>query len=152
MPSAGECDNENRAGYNEYVFECRQQALFWHNIWRANGSPRHGVIADIRRNTRAGYHYTLRYIDRNKNRLQADKVKDIESQIRSSCEGDACHSGHSITLESVKEAVLTLKSGENDGTCTSSCTSDHIISGTERLYLNMALLFTCMLKHGFVPK
>ena len=76
MPSAGECDNKNKAGWNEYVSECRQQALFWHNMWRANGSPRHGVIADIWRNTRVRYHYALRYIDRNKNRLHTDKMDE----------------------------------------------------------------------------
>ena len=35
-----------------------------HDLWRINGSPRHGTIADIMRHMRAKYHYAIRYVKR----------------------------------------------------------------------------------------
>ncbi len=49
-------------GWNDHVEEKRQRAIFWHNLWKENNSPREGILADIRRNTRAEYHLALRHI------------------------------------------------------------------------------------------
>ena len=48
-------------GWNEHVAERRESAMVWHFMWQQNGSPREGVIADIRKRTRAAYHYAIRY-------------------------------------------------------------------------------------------
>ena len=47
-----------------HVEESKKTSLFWHNLWRINGSPRQGTIADIMRRTRAKYHYAIRYVKR----------------------------------------------------------------------------------------
>ena len=48
-------------GWTGQVAERRQRALFWHSIWKECGSPNNGAVADIRRYTRARYHYAVRY-------------------------------------------------------------------------------------------
>ena len=55
-------------GWNEMVENNFRNALFWHKLWVENGRPAAGVIADIRRATRARYHDS---------RKQAIKNKDI---------------------------------------------------------------------------
>ena len=52
------------AGWNAYVRPYRENAMFWHAIWKSSGSPRHGVLADIRRSTRARYHNAFRRVKR----------------------------------------------------------------------------------------
>ena len=47
----------NIPGWNMHVEESKKTSLFWHDLWRINGSPRQGTIADIMRRTRAKYHY-----------------------------------------------------------------------------------------------
>ena len=38
-------------GWNEYVKPKLEASLFWHNIWKDCGRPRHGNVADIMRRT-----------------------------------------------------------------------------------------------------
>ena len=47
-----------------HVEESKKTSLFWHNLWRINGSPRQGTIADIMRRTQAKYHYAIHYVKR----------------------------------------------------------------------------------------
>lgn len=68
IPSTSQSDGKKtRAlpGWNEYVSPARDKSLLWHNIWLECGRPRHGVITDIMRRTRAAYHYAIRFIKRN---------------------------------------------------------------------------------------
>lgn len=46
-------------GWKEYVEPEREKCLFWHKIWKDNGSPRNGLLADIRLTTRAKYHCVI---------------------------------------------------------------------------------------------
>ena len=56
--------SSNILGWNMHVEESKKTSLFWHNLWRINGSPKQGTIADIMRRTRAKYHYAIRYVKR----------------------------------------------------------------------------------------
>ena len=56
--------SSNIPGWNMHVEESKKTSLFWHDLWRINGSPRQGTIADIMRRTRAKYHYAIRYVKR----------------------------------------------------------------------------------------
>ena len=49
-------------GWNDIVEEHRERALFWHQLWKDNNSPREGLIADIRQKTHAKYHYASRLV------------------------------------------------------------------------------------------
>ena len=49
-------------GWNDIIRDFRDRAMFWHNMWKDMGSPRQGVVADIRRSTRARYHLAIRQL------------------------------------------------------------------------------------------
>ncbi len=48
--------------------------MFWHHLWIDNGRPRHGLIADIRRRTRAGYKRAVKLVKRNQSDIKIDKM------------------------------------------------------------------------------
>jgi len=52
----------------------RESAIFWHGMWKDNGSPRQGILADIRRSTRARYHYAIRYVKRNMVHVSSERM------------------------------------------------------------------------------
>lgn len=62
------------ADWNEEVKVLREKAIVWHTIWVENGRPHNGAVADIRRRTRAAYHYAVRKVKNNKERVAADKL------------------------------------------------------------------------------
>ena len=37
--------------------------MFWHTLWKDNGSPRNGILADVHRETRVKCHYMIIYIE-----------------------------------------------------------------------------------------
>ena len=57
------------AGWNEYVREHKDEALYRHQIWLDNGRPSQGEIAFNRRRTRAKYNYAIRFVNKEKNRI-----------------------------------------------------------------------------------
>ena len=63
-------------GWTEQVAEPRERAIFWHSIWKECGSPINGVVADIRRYTRARYHYAVRYAKKQADVERAKKVAE----------------------------------------------------------------------------
>ena len=65
IPQIGRNNNYNKTvpHWKEYVEPHRNRAIFWHNIWKDCGSPRNGVIAETRCNTRAKYHQIIRGSD-----------------------------------------------------------------------------------------
>ena len=44
------CNRKYIPGWNEYMYivPYRDRAMLWHNIWKDNGRPRSGIVADIR--------------------------------------------------------------------------------------------------------
>ena len=63
-------------GWNEGVEEHKRRAIFWHNLWKSNGSPREGTVADIRRRTRAQYHYAIKTVRKNQERHKAQNFAE----------------------------------------------------------------------------
>ena len=65
IPQIGRNNNYKKTvpHWKEYVEPHRNRAIFWHNIWKDCGSPRNGVIAESRCNTRAKYHQIIRGSD-----------------------------------------------------------------------------------------
>ena len=43
-------------------------------MWKDSGSPRHGELANVRRWSRAQYHYALRQVKNNKDKISADNM------------------------------------------------------------------------------
>jgi exonuclease III len=64
------------AGWTDDVEPFRDKAIFWHNLWKDNGFPRNGVIADIRRQTRARYHLAVKQAKQNGDKRRAQKMAD----------------------------------------------------------------------------
>ena len=54
-------NNKNLLGWNAYVKDKRDKAIFWHKMWKDAGSPKDGAIADLRRSTRAEYHKAIKF-------------------------------------------------------------------------------------------
>ena len=52
-------------GWNEFVKPYREKALLWHEIWKSAGSPTQGHLAMIRRQTRAKYHWAVKFVKKN---------------------------------------------------------------------------------------
>ena len=69
--SSNEPGNNIIAGWNENVKEKREISLFWHFIWKENGKPRNGIIANIARKTRATYHYAIRSAIKNQTQIRS---------------------------------------------------------------------------------
>ena len=42
------------------MLKSQKESLFWHRIWQGQGCPRVGTIAEIRRKSKASYHYAIR--------------------------------------------------------------------------------------------
>ena len=49
-------------GWNRYVREHRERAIFWHQVWKSAGSPQSGIIGHTRRSTRAQCHQTVKLV------------------------------------------------------------------------------------------
>ncbi len=61
-------------GWNDYAASYKDQAMFWHILWKENGSPHAGIVADIRRRTRAKYHKILRQLQNNQKQIRSLKM------------------------------------------------------------------------------
>ena len=69
----------------------REKAMFWHSMWCNAGRPRNGIIANIRRSTRAKYHKAVRDLCRNEhylrmkcmaNNIYKDKSRNLWTEIK----------------------------------------------------------------------
>ena len=63
-------------GWNDNVEHYFRVALFWHNQWVSNGRPEEGIFATIRRETRAQYHKARKFVIKNKDIIQSEKLAE----------------------------------------------------------------------------
>jgi hypothetical protein len=64
------------AGWSEFVQPLRDKSLFWHKLWLECDRPRTGAVADCMRRTRAAYHYAIRNVKRDKDKIINDRLAD----------------------------------------------------------------------------
>jgi len=50
--------------------------MFWHKLWKEYGSPRTGIVFDIRRKTRWEYHLILNIVKCNKDAISVHKMSE----------------------------------------------------------------------------
>ena len=62
------------SGWNQIVSPLKEQALFWHKLWKDNNCPHTGLLADIRRRTRANYHNVLKKVQRNQAQIKVENM------------------------------------------------------------------------------
>ena len=51
--------------------------MLWHDIWLQCGRPRNGFVSDIRRSSRAKYHYELKLLQRNDKLLRKKRMCEL---------------------------------------------------------------------------
>ena len=89
IPSSSSRFRKAVPGWNEYVENYFKSALFWHFLWKENGQPLNGLLADIRRKTRSQYHQAYKMVLRHEGELRLDK---IESEFNHGSDLNAWHS------------------------------------------------------------
>ena len=62
-------------GWNDYVEKYFRSALLWHFLWKENGQPLAGLLAEIRRKTRSQYHQAYKMVLRYEGELKLDKIE-----------------------------------------------------------------------------
>ena len=60
--------------WSKHVWEYKEKSIFWHKLWKDNGSPNNGILFDIRRKTRWEYHRILKIVKRNREGLSAERM------------------------------------------------------------------------------
>ena len=63
-------------GWNSFVQPFKDKSIFWHNVWRDSGSPKHGQIAENRRLARAKYHWAIKQTKKEANNYILNKTAD----------------------------------------------------------------------------
>jgi hypothetical protein len=66
-------------GWNEYVDQYFRSSLLWHDIWKANGQPSQGIIADLHKKTRSEYHKICKMVMRREGEIKSDKMAEALS-------------------------------------------------------------------------
>ena len=66
--------NQRFPGWNEYCKDKRKVALNWHNIWKDNGRPRHGYIANMRRKSRTEYHRIVKICRKKEDTIRSERM------------------------------------------------------------------------------
>ena len=75
--------NQRFPGWNEYCKDKRKDALNWHNIWKDNGRPRHGYIANMRRKSRSDYHRIVKICRKKENTIRSERM--AQSLLDNNC-------------------------------------------------------------------
>ena len=78
IPMTGKPNDAARRipGWSNSVQPLKDKALMWHRIWTEIGRPHEGIVAQIRRSTRANYHRAIRSVIKE----EADIVKNKLAQ------------------------------------------------------------------------
>lgn len=111
-------------GWNDIVKPERERALFWHHIWRDSGSPRTGLLADIRRKTRAAYHYAIKRARKQENVTMKTKLADASNGSSKDFWNE---------LKRIKGCNKVISS-KVDGSCDSSDICDIFVNKFSELY------------------
>ena len=60
-------------GWDESVGHFKSESLFWHDVWNANGRPKHGWLFNQMRVSKKDYMYAVRRLKRRQKELKASK-------------------------------------------------------------------------------
>jgi len=61
-------------GWTEHVQPLKEKSLFWHRLWIDCGRPRSGTVAECMRRSRAAYHYAIRMVRKNEERIVSERI------------------------------------------------------------------------------
>jgi hypothetical protein len=74
IPLTGNSRIRKIPDWSDSVQTFKDKALFWHRIWTDMGRPHDGIVARIRRTTRASHHRAIRQVLERKNDLIKNKL------------------------------------------------------------------------------
>ena len=63
-------------GWNDFIQPYKEKSIFWHNIWQSAGCPVTGQLAELRRFSRAKYHWAIKRTKREANEYILNKTAD----------------------------------------------------------------------------
>ena len=75
LPLCSPC-KKLKANWSELIQPHKECSLFWHSLWINAGKPTYGVLAQITRQTRAKYHYFVRWSAANQEYLRRSRMAD----------------------------------------------------------------------------
>ena len=61
-------------GWSDFVKPFREDALFWHSVWKSAGRPQNTVLHQVMRSTRNKYHYAIRSVRKQESAFRKDKM------------------------------------------------------------------------------
>ena len=111
------------AGWNKYVASFRKEALSWHHIWKAQGRPRFGDIAEMHRVSRYKYHQAVRFVKRNADKIRMEKMaeaisrnssRDLWKEVKSMKGANSCVASSIDGLSCSKEIADMFLNKYND--------------------------------------
>ena len=77
-----------------------------------------------------------------------DIVNKVE-ELTKKCRSGQCSSSHVVTVDDISKALRKLKPHKHDGS--TDLTSDHLLNCSDAMKVRLSILFTTMLKHGYLP-
>ena len=80
IPSSSTRFEKAVPGWNNYVEKFFRSALLWHFLWKENGQPKNGLLAELRRKTRSQYHQAYKMVLRHEGELRLDKIETTFNQ------------------------------------------------------------------------
>ena len=75
---SGKRSNGNIPGWSEEVEPFRQEAIFWHSIWKSAGRPNNGDLYRWKNHTKNQYHYAVRKSKKQGNLTRANKLVKLQ--------------------------------------------------------------------------
>ena len=85
LPILGQANEPQKtgiAGWNDHVKDKREHAIFWHSLWKSAGCPRNGVVADVRRATRARYHLAIKQLKQQNTAHEQTRIAESHLESR----------------------------------------------------------------------
>ena len=72
----GKSNKPGLMGWNDFVQPYKEKSIFWHNIWKSAGCPVSGQLAELRKFSRAKYHWAIKRTKREANDHILNKTAD----------------------------------------------------------------------------
>ena len=79
IPCSGRSKSTNKRaipGFSEFCKPRRDNALYWHQLWKTQGRPVHGYYAQMRKISRAEYHRSVKMVKRREDQLRSQRMAE----------------------------------------------------------------------------
>lgn len=114
--SSGTTNNSPMPGWSDYVKPFRDDAFFWHSVWKSAGRPQNCNLHVVMKSTRNKYHFAIRKVRKHESLLRKNKfledclsgkINNIFDKIKSS-RNNNCSSAKMVDGVSGQENIASL--------------------------------------------